>query len=366
MIDADRKLVGIDLFAGAGGFSIAAAKAGVSIVAALESDRHACSTYRRNFITGKQNPPILIDKDAQLLTPEKLLATVALHPGECDLVIGGPPCQGFSSHRLKQAGVDDPRNDLLIRYFQFVEALRPAAFLVENVPGMLWSRHFNYVEAFYSLASKAGYVARPPLVLNARDYGVPQNRRRVFILATRRDLRLEPVWPPPPTHGNPKCREVISNKLEPWLTARTVFEQPAPQEDPNDRHMNHCRELVDAFRRTPLDGGSRREAGRVLECHKEHDGHSDAYGRIALSAPGPTMTTACINPSKGRFVHPTENHGITIRQAARFQTFPDDFIFEGGLMAAGVQIGNAIPLELGVAVLTAIVAAFRANGRSAE
>lgn len=78
------------------------------------------------------------------------------------------------------------------------------------------------------------------------------------------------------------------------------------------------------------------------------------------------MTTACINPSKGRFVHPTENHGITIRQAARFQTFPDDFIFEGGLMAAGVQIGNAIPLELGVAVLTAIVAAFRANGRSAE
>ena len=85
----------------------------------------------------------------------------------------------------------------------------------------------------------------------------------------------------------------------------------------------------------------------MLPCHAKHDGHKDVYGRINPALPAPTMTTACINPSKGRFVHPTEHHGITLRQAARIQTFPDDYIFTGGLTAAGRQIGNAVPVMMG-------------------
>ena len=100
--------------------------------------------------------------------------------------------------------------------------------------------------------------------------------------------------------------------------------------------------------------GSRRDSGRVLPCHESHDGHKDVYGRIDPDLPAPTMTTACINPSKGRFVHPTEDHGITARQAARIQTFPDSVVFSGGLMAAGKQIGNAIPMKLGVLLLSHI------------
>jgi DNA (cytosine-5)-methyltransferase 1 len=111
--------------------------------------------------------------------------------------------------------------------------------------------------------------------------------------------------------------------------------------------MNHGPELIAAFKRTPANGGSRRDSGRVLACHVDHDGHKDVYGRIDPSKPAPTMTTACINPSKGRFVHPVLHHGITARQAARIQTFPDDYIFVGGLMAAGKQIGNAVPVALG-------------------
>ena len=107
--------------------------------------------------------------------------------------------------------------------------------------------------------------------------------------------------------------------------------------------MHHGPELVAAFRNTPANGGSRRDSGRVLPCHQDHDGHKDVYGRIDKRLPAPTMTTACINPSKGRFVHPTFHHGITARQAARIQTFPEGYKFFGGLTAAGRQIGNAVP-----------------------
>jgi DNA (cytosine-5)-methyltransferase 1 len=130
--------------------------------------------------------------------------------------------------------------------------------------------------------------------------------------------------------------------------------------------MQHSQKLVNFFKEVPLNGGSRRDAesARVLKCHKEHTGHSDVYGRINPNRPGPTMTTACINPSKGRFVHPTEHHGITLRHAARFQTFPDNFVFEGGLMAGGVQVGNAVPVRMGKHLLIPIADALLAQKSS--
>lgn len=269
-------------------------------------------------------------------------------------MIGGPPCQGFSSHRINDAGVGDDRNDLLIRYFEIVRDIRPKAFLVENVPGLLWQRHREYVSTFYDLAGSAGYNTYKPVTLNACDFGAPQSRRRVFILAVRDDVAIDIVWPPRPTHGNPDSEAVAKKTLKPWAAARSVFDSPAPENDPNDLHMNHSPALIEVFRSTPKDGGSRHQSSRQLPCHVGHNGHTDVYGRIALSTPGPTMTTACINPSKGRFVHPLENHGITLRQAARFQTFPDDFVFKGGLMAGGVQVGNAVPIALGEAILKSI------------
>lgn len=357
-------IIGIDLFSGAGGLTLAAQLVGINIVAAVESDRSASNTYKRNFITSRRNTnkrPKLLNVDIQDLDPKALLEDLSLQPGECALIIGGPPCQGFSTHRINGTGVSDPRNDLLIRYFEFVAAIRPVAFLVENVPGLLWKRHKKYLHRFYKLADEAGYNAFRPKVLNARDYGVPQNRKRVFILGVRRDTNVDVTWPPEPSHGSPGSKKVESKHLKPWLTVRSVFEKPCPEDDPNSIHMNHSRDLVEAFKNTPRNGGSRCDSGRLLQCHKNHNGHKDVYGRIALDRPGPTMTTACINPSKGRFVHPSEDHGITVRQAARIQTFPDSFIFEGGLMAAGKQIGNAVPVKLGIAVLKPIFAALEAR-----
>jgi DNA (cytosine-5)-methyltransferase 1 len=276
------------------------------------------------------------------------LRTAFFADRSCDLLLGGPPCQGFSTHRILDAGVDDPRNKLILAYFNFVKVLRPRVFLMENVPGILWKRHQSYLDRFYSEGKAAGYKLFDPVTLDARDFGVPQRRRRVFVLGVREDIDCDGFeWPPRPTHADPRKKDPSS---APWRDCSRVFEGGRAG-DINDVHMSHGAELVEVFRNTPANGGSRKDSGRVLPCHKEHDGHKDVYGRIDPSQPAPTMTTACINPSKGRFVHPTEHHGITARQAARIQTFPEKFEFFGGLIAAGRQIGNAVPVALAEALV---------------
>lgn len=334
------KLRCVDLFAGAGGFSLAAKLAGFEVALAIEQDSHAAATYKRNLVRGRR-PPRLVEADICSLDASRLAQETARRRGPVQLLLGGPPCQGFSSHRLRGSGIADERNDLIHVYFDFVRAFSPAAFLMENVPGMLWPRHQQTLKRFYREGAFTGYEVLRPIVLDARDYGVPQRRKRVFILGLRRGVQRDDfVWPPPQTHGGSKVKG-----LSRWVDCSTAF-RSAPVGDPNDVHMNHGPELVEAFARTPPNGGSRHSSGRVLKCHKGHDGHTDVYGRIDPANPAPTMTTACVNPSKGRFVHPTLNHGITVREAARIQTFPDDFIFEGGLMAAGCQVGNAVPVLL--------------------
>lgn len=349
-------ITAIDLFAGAGGFSVAARTLGIQVLAAVDSDRHACRTYEANIVDqARDRRPLLIRADVNELEPRMLMERVGLAVSECDILLGGPPCQGYSAHRFKDAGVNDPRNKLLLRYFDFVEAIKPATFVVENVAGLLWPRHAKYLSGFLELAAACGYDVVGPTALNARDYGVPQNRRRVFIVGCRRDVGLAPEWPPEPTRYPPNSREVLAEGRPPWPNASVVFQVPLDADDPNAIHMSHNADLVRAFESTPPNGGSRSQSSRTLACHAAHDGHSDVYGRIDPSRPGPTMTTACVNPSKGRFLHPTENHGICVRHAARFQGFPDDFVFHGGLMAAAVQIGNAVPIPLGVAVLAPVV-----------
>lgn len=339
-----------DLFAGAGGFSLGAIEAGCDVVFAVEFNQAAAATYKSNIGKPARAEKVKVyNQDITKLVPAELAAAHFPDGIECDLLLGGPPCQGFSRHRIKNAGVADPRNALIHEYFCFVRALRPRAFLMENVPGMLWPRHRDYLDEFYAQAHAAGYMIYDPIKVDARDYGLPQARQRVFILGLRQDVVAEGFdWPPKPTHCEE--RSPMPEGLMPWNDCRFAF-APAPLGDPNDVHMQHGQALIDAFASTPHNGGSRKESNRVLPCHREHDGHKDVYGRINPAKPAPTMTTACINPSKGRFVHPTLNHGITARQAARIQTFPDDFVFTGGLIATGQQIGNAVPVLLAKALV---------------
>lgn len=370
-----RKLTAIDLFSGAGGFSLAAYNAGVDVLAAIEFDQHAAETYQKNLVDRLGAETQVYAKDITEFNIDSLINDIEIEKGSLDILLGGPPCQGFSSHRINDSGKDDPRNALLIRYFDFVEHLKPKAFLVENVPGLLWPRHKKYLNDFLNLAKEHGYtiVAGEPLILNARDYGVPQNRRRAFIFALRDDVVPEDIdWPPSPTHHK--------SGDSPWLTASSAFEKPnskildtfkqrleekfghsreestkiieslewgeklEPQDSCN-LSMTHSETLTKVFENTPLLGG-RDESGRELNCHKNYKGHKDVYGRIYPHIQANTITAGCNNPSKGRFVHPWLNHGITLRHAARLQTFPDDYMFTGGSMAMAKQIGNAVPITM--------------------
>ena len=378
-----RELTAIDLFSGAGGFSLAAYNAGFDVLAAIEFDQNAAETYQKNLVDRLKAKTQVFAEDITKVDIESIMRYQGIKKGQLDLLLGGPPCQGFSSHRIKDSGKDDPRNALLIRYFDFVEHLKPKAFLVENVPGLLWPRHEKYLNNFLNLAKKHGYtiVANEPLILNARDYGVPQNRRRAFIFALRNDVMQEDIdWPPPPTHH----RSGDST----WSTASSAFEKPnskildtfkqrleekfghsreestkiieslewgeklEPQDSCN-LSMTHSETLTKVFENTPLLGG-RDESGRELNCHKNYKGHKDVYGRIYPHIQANTITAGCNNPSKGRFVHPWLNHGITLRHAARLQTFPDDYMFTGGSMAVAKQIGNAVPFKLGEALILKI------------
>lgn len=375
----------IDLFAGAGGFTLSAIEAGVDVLAAIEYDKAAANTYEYNFIR-KGGRPIDLRSgseygDINNVNPSELRNSLKLGVGDLDLILGGPPCQGFSTHRINNAGVNDPRNSLLLRYFEFVNEFKPKMFLVENVAGLLWKRHKEFLDSFLELAEEAGYVIKFCDTVNAKDYGVPQNRKRVFIYGHRQDLDCEGItFPPAPTHFS------FSSKQEPkWRSASSVFSK-VPIElydrywrdyfrdkskltkeemhdlldnlpsgdsfklnDPCNINMQPTDRMIQRFVDTPLNG-SREDAGNEhqLKCHSDnYKGHKDVYGRIRIHLPSNTITTGCNNPSKGRFVHPWLNHGMTLRHAARLQSFPDDFDFKGNTTEQARQIGNAVPPLLG-------------------
>ncbi len=376
----------IDLFAGAGGFTCAAHYAGVKVIAAIESDQAASNTYFQNFIFREKCEIDLragpVDGDINNVDPKKLRNSLNLKQNELDLILGGPPCQGFSTHRIKNSGVNDPRNQLLLRYFEFVNEFKPKAFLVENVSGLLWKRHQSFLDKFIDLAENADYVIKFKDTLNAKDYGVPQNRKRVFILGVRRDVDKECIitFPPNQTHFSP-----LSHDKPSWRTVSSVFEKipeelyekyweqyfkdkskwtyertmkelaslpfgkPVKKNDPCNIHMRPSPQMIKRFIDTPLNG-SREDAGEEhrLKCHSgDYKGHKDVYGRLMIHLPSNTVTTGCNNPSKGRFVHPWLNHGITLRHAARLQSFCDNFNFSGSTSEMARQIGNAVPPLLG-------------------
>ncbi|MGI2132295.1 DNA cytosine methyltransferase [Shewanella baltica] len=378
----------IDLFSGAGGLSLAAHQCGIDVIAAIELDTAATVTYQRNLIERLQAPTKLINGDINAVDLPALMTELKLKAGKLDLLLGGPPCQGFSTHRINGAGINDPRNQLLLKYFDFVDGLRPKAFLIENVAGLLWKRHENYLNQLLALAENHGYTIHFCDILNAKDYGTPQNRKRVFIFGTRKDLNVDGSnFPPAATHFSP-----ASNKSPYWKTASTVFEKiPADlieqyieeyfrpktkladdeardlllsleygeavkEDDPCNITMRPTPKMIRQFEATPFNG-SREDAGEEfrLPCHSNgYKGHKDVYGRVMIHLPSNTITTGCNNPSKGRFVHPWKNQGMTLRHAARLQTFPDNFNFLGTSTQQGKQIGNAVPILLGKILINGI------------
>ena len=347
----------IDLYSGAGGTGLAFSKAGFRILGAVEINRNAALTYEKNL--GVKVRQI----DIRNLSPTDFRKSLKLKRRQLDVLVGCPPCQGFSRLRNRNRdGKDDARNDLVIRYLEYVSEFMPKYALFENVPGLI---HTGLGREFYNKL-RAGLIDLGYSLVEkeeeAADYGVPQRRRRVILIAGR-DGKRPPF--PKPTHGHPTSLEVIKGQRQPWRTVREAIGGKYPKlragENgekgslyPNHKAPMTGERVLGFISKLPMNGGSRNEVPKRfwLRCHVSHNGHMDVYSRVSWDAPANTITCGCTNPSKGRFVHPEQNRALTPREAAALQGFPDTFVFYGG--EASVQVGNAVPPPLAYAIAKAI------------
>lgn len=350
----------IDLFAGAGGTALGFLQAGFRILAAVENDPNAARTYQQNIgVSPKVCSITEID-------PKTLLQEIGLEPEELDVLVGCPPCQGFTRLR-NEAGREDPRNNLILDYIGFVRTFRPRFAVFENVPGLRLTAHGRgFYDRLLAELEREGYIIEARLV-DAADYGVPQHRRRIIVVA---GLGQEPPFPEK-THAAPESREVAAGKCLPWRTVRWAISDLPPVEageekEENGAYPNHAasrvgERVLSFIRLVPKDGGGRKQVEEKfwLRCHRRHNGHKDVYGRLAWDRPAGTITSGCINPSKGRFVHPEQDRALTLREAARLQGFPDNFRFYGGMKSAASQIGNAVPPPLARAIAEALLTRLR-------
>ncbi|MCM8913220.1 DNA cytosine methyltransferase [Pseudomonas inefficax] len=326
----EMKPLAIDLFCGAGGLSEGLKAAGFKVLAGVELHPVAAETYRHNH-----PDHVLFEGDICDLDPMSLMKELELAPGELDLLAGCPPCQGFSTHRTrnKLPAVDDARNNLVFEYLKFVEVFLPKVVMMENVPALATDGRAHKI---LSTLKALGYVinSKTLQVKNAADYGVPQRRKRMILIASRFGVIAEPAVV--------KEHSSVSNY---------IADLPAPGEKNDALHDYfpvRTKKTQQIISLVPKNGGSRTDLPKEfwLPCHlRRNGGYLDVYGRMAWEKVSPTLTGGCINPSKGRFIHPEQDRAITLREAALLQTFPDDYYFSlgRGRDFAALMIGNALP-----------------------
>lgn len=322
-----RKPTAFDCFAGCGGMTQGFKDAGYQVIGAVENDPAACSVYRANHARVH-----LWQLDIRRLSATAVLKKLKLKAGELDLLGGCPPCQGFSTLRTYNGGrrIRDAQNDLIFEFQRLVLGLKPKTVMLENVPALFTN---SRLKKFKAALRQAGYSVKVN-ILNAVDYGVPQRRRRVVLLASR---ILTEVGFADPLPRRRTVRHAIGRLTEPGRSRDPIHNLPE----------NRTAQVIEMIRAVPRDGGSRKElpARLRLRCHKHSDGFCDVYGRMAWDQAAPTITTGCFNPSKGRFLHPTQHRTITMREAALLQSFPKGYKFpvRHGKVRLATMIGNALP-----------------------
>lgn len=322
------ELTAIDLFSGLGGTSLGLRLAGFRVVAAVESHPLAAESYRLNM-----EDVHVWERDIQEVPARDVMERASLAPGELSLLAACPPCQGFSTIRTLNGSrrIDDRRNGLLRDVTRFVRVLKPMTVLAENVPGLARDVVFDqFVNDLDTLGYQRHYE-----VVDVSEYGVPQRRRRLLIVASR--LGRPPVGER--SARRMTVREALAGMPAAGSTGDALHEAPE----------RRSRRIAAMIRLVPQDGGSRADLGEEhqLACHTHTDGFKDIYGRMAWDSVSPTITGGCINPSKGRFLHPDEHRAITLREAAMLQSFPPDYqlSLRKGRYAAAEMIGNALPPE---------------------
>jgi len=368
----------IDLFSGAGGFAEGLRQAGWTILSGVDIDHNAGETFRLNFPEASFFEGSISDID-----PQELLADAVLLPGELDCLVGGPPCQSFS-YNNHQRSASDARAQLFRDYLRIVEVLKPKTLVMENVPGMLTINNGRIVAEIKAALRDLNYECEIR-ILYAEDFGVPQARRRAFIVGSR--MGFTNVFFPIGTNGpsekpsikaNPfihRWEFTAKNKTVPFVTvgdaigdlpslksgkgnyiakyskqAKTAFQRAVRS---NSKHLhNHvCHNISPLMLKRIMhvpEGGNWMNIPRNLLTagmrRAEKNCHTKRYGRLSRKGLSSTLLTKC-DPHWGAYIHPTQNRTISVREAARLQSFPDYFLFAGtSIIQQYMQIGNAVPV----------------------
>ncbi len=342
----------IDLFAGVGGLSLGFEKQGFHVLMANEYDESIADAYQKNHKGTKMTVGDITSLD--------LKETFSSYAGKVDVVIGGPPCQGFSQKGQRKT-IHDERNFLFKYYVAVVELVKPRYFVMENVPNLLTAENGYFFREIEELFNKMGYSLEHG-VLNAADYGVPQNRRRAIIIG-----KLNGKAPKLPVPQNEKVTiwDAISDLafLESGEGIETQEYKNAPETEYQKKlrgnstilynHIatKHSPVALERLAMIPPNAGK-----EVLpEEHITKSIYSGTWTRMRKDEISVTITTRFDTPSSGKFTHPYLDRAITVREAARIQSFPDDFQFTGNKGSQMKQVGNAVPPLLAAAIASVIM-----------
>ena len=355
----------IDLFCGAGGLSEGFRQAGFQVLAGNDFFDAAGATFVATHPEAQFLPGPIQDHSA-----EDFLRAARLRPGELTVLVGGPPCQGFSVYN-HQRGLHDERSSLYREYLRIVEGLAPEWVVLENVTGMTSAGGGAAVNAILAGLKKLGYDVQSQ-ILRAEDFGVPQERRRIIFIGNRIGV---PIRFPEPTHGTGRL---------PFVTVEDAIGDLPPLENGEDRgtmlYRHEPRSDYQRRLRQGSKGVSSHAAAKLgaINCERlkhipqggswrdipvdllpagmrraKRSDHTKRYGRLRWDGFASTILTKC-DPHWGAYFHPDQDRVITVREAARLQSFPDTFDFQGSRTEQYVQVGNAVPPLLGKAIANAI------------
>ena len=347
----------IDLFSGCGGLSLGFLKDGYTVKTAVEFDKSIAQSYKEN------HPDINVIVDDIRNVDNSGVFT----KDSADVIIGGPPCQGFSmaGARIRHGFIDDPRNFLFKSYFNVVKCVKPKAFVFENVKGILTMKNGQIFKQIFEIFSDKNlldgdFYNLTYRVVKATDYGIPQARERVIIIGTKNKiLDIDSIWNTsienikqeiPSFFDKVTIKDAIGNL--PDETETGIIKNPIPISDyqkflscKNEYITNH-----NGTKHSPkaISRMSRVKNGENFTVLKEDikSVHSGSYGRLSWNSQAQTITTRFDTPSGGRFTHPDKNRTLTPREAARIQSFPDAYVFCGSRTSICKQIGNAVPPKL--------------------
>lgn len=349
------KFIGIDLFSGAGGMSVGAISAGVDVKVAVEIDKYAAITYKANH----PNTKLLNDHIRKI----KINGHCMADKNDVKILFGGPPCQGFSTSNQKTRNKENESNWLFKEYLRLTKEQKPDWVIVENVKGIVETENGYFFENIIASINKLGYTTNHA-ILNSADYGVPQVRNRVFIVGSLHGIKYE--FPKPSTIKYLTVSDAISDlptlkngalhhELEYKNISQTKYQSEMRKKSRkaiNNFVTNNSKLVLERYEHIPQGGNWENIPVKLMKNYKDFSRcHTGIYHRLKEDNPSIVIG----NYRKNMLIHPTENRGLSVREAARIQSFPDTFHFHGSIGFQQQQVGNSVPPLLAKAVFTKII-----------